>query len=255
MPEPGELAGRVALVTGGGRGIGRAIALALAREGADVAVAARTPAETERVGAEVRGLGRRAAALTADVTSERDVAVMAAAAVRDLGRVDILVNAAGGAESAPLVRTDLPLWNRMLAANLTSVFLCTHAFLPAMIERGWGRVINVASRAGLTGFAYVSAYCAAKHGVVGFTRAVAREVAGKGVTLNALCPGYVDTDMTHRSAESIALKTGMPLDQALARLAAFNPSGELISPVQVATAALRLTSTEGRSINGEALEI
>jgi len=255
MPEPGKLAGRVALVTGGGRGIGRAIALALAREGADVAVAARTPAETERVGAEVRGLGRRAAALTADVTSERDVAVMAAAAVRDLGRVDILVNAAGGAESAPLVRTDLPLWNRMLAGNLTSVFLCTYAFLPAMIERGWGRVINVASRAGLTGFAYVSAYCAAKHGVVGFTRAVAREVAGKGVTINALCPGYVDTDMTRRSAESIALKTRMPLDQALARLAAFNPSGKLISPEQVAAAALRLASTEGRSINGEALEV
>jgi NAD(P)-dependent dehydrogenase (short-subunit alcohol dehydrogenase family) len=255
MPEPGKLAGRVALVTGGGRGIGRAIALALAREGADIAVAARTSGETERVAAEARGLGRRAAALTADVTSERDVAAMAAAAVRDLGRVDILVNAAGGAESAPLVRTDLPLWNRMLAANLTSVFLCTHAFLPAMIERGWGRVINVASRAGLTGFAYVSAYCAAKHGVVGFTRAVAQEVAGKGVTLNALCPGYVDTDMTRRSAESIALKTGMPLDQALARLAAFNPSGKLISPEQVAAAALSLASTEGTSINGEALEI
>ena len=251
----GIVSGRRALVTGGGRGIGRAVALALAREGADVAVTSRTVEQIGRVAGEVRAAGRRAIALSADVTRLDDVRNMAAAAERELGPIDILVNCAGAAQSAPLLRTGLDLWESMLAANLTSVYLCTAALVPGMVERGWGRVINVASSAGLAGYAYVSAYCAAKHGVVGFTRAVALEMASKGVTVNALCPGYVDTEMTRQSAESISAKTGVSREEALASLARFNPSGRLIEPDEVAAAALRLASGEAASLNGQAVSI
>jgi len=251
----GRLAGRRALVTGGGRGIGRAIALALAREGADLAVVSRTAAQNEAVAREAGAAGRKAIALAADVTLPDDVRAMAAAVQKDLGPVDILVNCAGGAESAPFTRTDLALWERTMAANLTSVYLCTTAFLPAMIERGWGRVINVASNAGLAGYAYVSAYCAAKHGVVGLTRAVALEVAGKGVTINALCPGYVETDLTRKSADRIAARTGRSVAAAMEAMAGSNPSGRLLQPEQVAAAALRLAVDAGASSNGEAVSL
>ena len=249
----GTAAGRKALVTGGGRGIGRAIALALAREGADVAVAARSSGQTSSVAREVEALGRKSAGLTADVTKLSEVRTMAAAAARALGSIDILVNCAGDAESAPLIRTEPDLWDRMIAVNLTSVYQCTRELLPGMVERGWGRVINVSSSAGLAGHAYVSAYCAAKHGVVGFTRAVALEVGVKGVTVNALCPGYVDTEMTHKSAERVARLTGLSQERALAQLARFNPSGRLIAPEEVGAAAVRLASAEGSAINGEAV--
>lgn len=254
MPEAHPLNGRVALVTGGGRGIGRAIALALSRAGAAVAVAARHEDQVAAVAREVEASGGRGAALTADVTLPDQARRAVQEATTRLGAVDILVNCAGGAESAPLTRTDTALWERMIAVNLTSVYLCTSAALPPMLERGWGRVINIASRAALHGYAYVSAYCAAKHGVLGFTRAVALEVAGRGVTINAVCPGYVDTEMTRRSVEVIAAKTGMPADEARRRLAAQNPSGRLTQPEEVADVALRLALPASSSINGEALE-
>jgi len=249
------ISGRRALVTGGGRGIGRSIALALAHAGADVAVASRSPEQTERVAAEVRLAGRRAAALCADVTSRDAVREMAGGAAAALGPIDILVNCAGDAESAPFLRTDLGLWERMLAVNLTSVYLCTSALLPGMIERGWGRVINVASNAGLAGYAYVTAYCAAKHGVVGLTRALALEVAAKGVTVSAICPGYVDTDMTRRASDRIADRTGLAREEALASLTRFNPPVRLIRPDEIAAAALRIVSAEGTSLNGQAIPI
>ncbi len=255
MSTKAKLEGRRALVTGGGRGIGRAIALALAGAGADVAVAARTRDQTGRVAAEIEALGRRGIGLTADVTLSTEVERMAAEAVLRLGPIDILVNSAGGAVSAPASRTDRKSWDGMLAVNLTSVFLCTSQFLPGMLERGWGRVINVASSAGLQGYAYVSAYCAAKHGVVGFTRAVAIELVGKGVTMNALCPGYADTEMTRDSARRIAASTGMSQEETLSRLARFNPSGRLIQPEEVATAALGLVSSEAAAINGGAFAL
>jgi NAD(P)-dependent dehydrogenase (short-subunit alcohol dehydrogenase family) len=251
----GRLSGRRALVTGGGRGIGRAAALCLAREGADVAVAARTAEQTEAVAAEIRALGARGFPIQADVTEAGSVERMADAATRALGGVDILVNGAGDAESNPLSRTDEAAWARMMAVNLTSVFLCTRRLAEAMKENGWGRIVSVASRAGLTGYAYVSAYVAAKHGVVGFTRAVALELAGSGVTINAVCPGQVDTEMTRRAARLIADRSGRPPDQVMQQLAALNPQKRLITPDEVAGAILLLALPEASAINGQAVEI
>jgi 3-hydroxybutyrate dehydrogenase len=251
----GRLAGRRALVTGGGRGIGRAVALALAREGADVTVAARSAAQIEEVAAEVRACGVRGFDVQADVTDAAAVARMAADAARRMGGVDILINGAGDAESGLLGRTDEAMWARMMAVNLTSVFLGVRAVVPAMRERGWGRIVTIASRAGLVGYAYVSAYAAAKHGVVGFTRSVGLELAGSGVTINAVCPGQADTDMTRRAAQLIASRTGSPLEAVLGKLAALNPSGRLIQPEAVAGAALLLALPEAADVNGQAVEL
>ena len=250
-----SLSGRVALVTGGGRGIGRAIALALARAGAATGVAARTLSEVEEVAASIRSIGGRSVALAFDVTQPESVSAMASVAARDLGRVDVLVNCAGGAESAPFAKTDYSLWQRMIASNLHSVFLCTSVFVPGMVQRGWGRVINVASRAGLSGYPYVTAYCAAKHGVVGLTRALALEVASAGVTVNAVCPGYVDTALTRDAARLIGVKTNTSTAQALARLGEQNPQGKLVEADEVAAAAVTLALDASAGINGQAVEI
>ena len=190
----------VAVVTGAGRGIGAATARALADAGLSVVLAARTREQVERQTAELAAAGRRAQAVVCDVTSESSVQALAGAAA-ELGPVTVLVNNAGAAASMPLARTSLEDWNRLLAVNATGAFLCTRAFLPGMLERKWGRVVNVASTAGLSGGKYLAAYTAAKHALVGLTRSVAAEVAGTGVTVNAVCPGFVDTGMT---AESIA---------------------------------------------------
>ncbi|MGH9867168.1 MAG: SDR family NAD(P)-dependent oxidoreductase [Candidatus Polarisedimenticolia bacterium] len=251
----GRLAGRRALVTGGGRGIGRATALCLAREGADVAVAARSAAQTGEAAAEIRSLGVLGFALDVDVTDAASVSRMAAQATETMGGVDILINGAGDAESNPLARTDESLWQRMIAVNLTSVFLCTRQLVGGMRERGWGRIVNVASRAGLVGYAYVSAYVAAKHGVVGFTRAVAIELAGSGVTVNAICPGQVDTEMTRRAARDIAARTGRPIEQVMEQLAELNPSRRMVTADEVAEAALRLALPESEAITGQAVEV
>jgi len=180
---------------------------------------------------------------------------MVSQAFRGLGGVDILVNCAGGAESAPFPRTDPALWQKMISVNLHSVYHCTRAFLPGMIDKGWGRVINIASRAGLAGYPYVTAYCAAKHGVIGLTRALAIEVASAGVTVNAICPGYVDTAMTRSAALVISGKSKISPEEALARLGAQNPQGRMIGIDDVAAAVVRLALPATDAINGQTVEI
>src|SRR6185503_11081391 len=194
------LKGKVTLITGGGRGIGKAIALAFAREGARIAVAARTAEQVEQV---AREIGGGAISAVCDVSDPQSVTHMFTDVQDRLGDVDILVNNAGIAESATLVTTSDDLWQRHLAINLSGTFYCTRAALPAMLEKKWGRVINVASIAGKTGAPYIAAYAASKHGVMGLTRSVALEVAAAGVTVNAICPGYVDTEMVTRGIERI----------------------------------------------------
>jgi NAD(P)-dependent dehydrogenase (short-subunit alcohol dehydrogenase family) len=241
------LTGKTALITGGGRGIGRSIALLFAQQGARVAVAARTRDQVETVAQEI---GDSAAALVCDVSNSDQVARIFA----DI-KPDILVNNAGIAESATFVNTTDELWQRHLAINLSGTFYCTRAALPAMLERGWGRVINIASIAAKTGAPYIAAYTASKHGVLGLTRSLAMEVAARGITVNAICPGYVDTEMTSRGVEKITAKTGRSAEEALEALKKMSPQHRLTTPEEVAALALLLASDEGRGINGQGINI
>ncbi|HEX8180402.1 MAG TPA: 3-oxoacyl-ACP reductase FabG [Pyrinomonadaceae bacterium] len=252
-----QLQDRFALITGGGRGIGRAVAHAFARAGAQVALVARTGAEVERVAAEIESEhGVETLAAPCDVADARDVARVFALCHERFGRAcEILVNNAGIAESAPFLKTDDELWQRHLAINLTGTFYCTRAALPAMLARGWGRIINVASIAGKTGAPYIAAYAASKHGVLGLTRSLALEVATKGVTVNAICPGYVDTDMTTRALERIEATTGRSAADSLEAIKRMSPQQRLVTPEEVAALALLLASDAGRGINGQAINV
>ncbi len=243
---------KTALITGGGRGIGRAIALAFARAGVRLAVAARTAEQVEQVADEI---GNGAIGLVCDVSDPGSVTRMFADLRQRLGEADILVNNAGIAESATLVTTTDELWHRHLAINLSGTFYCTRAALPAMLKKGWGRVINIASVAGKTGAPYIAAYSASKHGVLGLTRSVALEVAASGITVNAICPGYVDTDMVSRGIERITSKTGRTAEEALDSLKKMSPQNRIVTPEEVAAVALLLASDEGRGINGQGINI
>ena len=238
---------KLALITGGGRGIGRAIALLFAQHGARIAVAARTREQVESV---AREIGDTAVAFVCDVANPASVAEMFA----DL-TPDILVNNAGVAESSPFVNTSDELWHRHLAINLSGTFYCTRAALPAMLEKGWGRVINIASIAAKAGAPYIAAYAASKHGVLGLTRSVALEVATSGVTVNAICPGYVDTDMVTRGVERVVTRTGRSADEALDAIKKMSPQNRLATAEEVAAVALLLASEEGRGINGQGINI
>lgn len=241
------LDGRRVLITGGGSGVGADMARGFHAAGAEVVIAGRRSEALEAVAAAAEGVRT----VVADVTDEAAVARMFAIA----GPVDIVVANAGEAESAPFGRTTVDMWQRMVAVNLTGVFLTLRAGVQQMDGRGWGRLITVASTAGLKGYAYVSAYTAAKHGAVGLTRAVALEVAGAGITANALCPGFLDTEMTERTIANIMSTTGRSHDEALKALTRVNPQCRLIAPAEVTAAALWLCGPGSDAINGQAIAI
>ncbi|MBI3979593.1 MAG: SDR family oxidoreductase [Chloroflexi bacterium] len=254
-PEAFPLIGRLAVVTGASRGIGRSIALAFARAGADVAIVARGEGPLEEVAKEIRAIGGRALAIPCDLTDPAQVARLATAAVEGLGGVDILVNNAGAAESHKFLDHPDELWHRMIAANLTSVYLVTKAFLPALVEQGQGRIINVASTAARTGGRYIAAYAAAKHGVLGLTRALAVELAPYNITANAICPGYADTPLTRASIANIVERTGMAEADARSALEKTSPQQRLIDPEEIAAVAVFLARDVARGITGQAINV
>ena len=249
----GALSGKGAVVTGAGRGIGAAIARALAHEGARVVLAARTAEEVERVAEALRQDGADAWAMRCDVIDQESVRALGRAARERMGSVDILINNAGQAASAPLHRITLEDWNRMLAVNATGTFLCTREFLPDMKARGWGRVVNVASISGLEGARYIAHYCAAKHAVIGLTRAAAAEAEGTGVTVNAVCPAYVDTSMTERTLSNVEARTGLSRGEALEAVLETSGQSRLITADEVAEEVLAFCGESRKNRNGEAV--
>jgi NAD(P)-dependent dehydrogenase (short-subunit alcohol dehydrogenase family) len=247
------LEGRAALVTGAGRGIGREVALGLAREGAAVALVARSEGEIGAVAAEIETAGGRAKAYPCDVTDGAAVAAMARRAVEDLGPVQVLVNNAGIAESAPFPKTSDDLWHRTMRTNVDSAFYVTRALIGGMVEKGWGRVINVASIAGKHGAPYISAYVTSKHAMIGLTRALASEYAKTGITVNAVCPGYVETPMTQGNVKKLTAKTGRAAEDIRAHLAGQSPQGRIFTAEEVAEVVISLTREGWRGVNGQAI--
>ena len=243
---------RHALVTGGGTGIGAAVAQRLAADGMHVTVLGR---RREKLAALVAADPERFHAVAADVSDADQVAAALADATRRFGAVQVLVNNAGAAESAPFLKMDAALWRRMLDVNLTGTMLCTQAVLPGMLESGWGRVVNIASTAGQVGYAYVSAYCAAKHGVIGLTRALALELATKGVTVNAVCPGYTETDIVRESIERVVAKTDRSAERARAEFVKANPQRRLVQPLEVADAVAWLCGERAGAVTGQSVSV
>jgi NAD(P)-dependent dehydrogenase (short-subunit alcohol dehydrogenase family) len=239
-----------ALVTGGGRGIGREIAAVLTRAGASVTIVGRNRAALDRAVSE----GVAHAAVVADVTDQTAVnAAIATAAARQ--PIDILIANAGAAESAPFGKSDAALFRRMIDINLMGVVHATQAVLPSMKARRRGRIVAIASTAGLKGYAYVSAYAAAKHAVVGLVRSLALEVASSGITVNAVCPGFTDTDLVAASVDTIMAKTGRSRDDAIAELAKHNPQGRLVTPAEVADSVLWLCGDGASAVTGQAIVV
>ncbi|HEX4971684.1 MAG TPA: SDR family NAD(P)-dependent oxidoreductase [Steroidobacteraceae bacterium] len=241
-----------AVITGANRGIGAAIAHALAPTGAKISLLGRNREALEKVAAE---LGTETSVAVTDVTDGASVQAAFAQAKAKFGPVTILVNNAGQARSAPLHVGDESLWNEMLAVNLGSVYRCIRCVLPDMLQAGRGRIINIASTAGLTGYPYVTAYCAAKHGVIGLTRALAIELARKNITVNAVCPGYTDTDLSRDAIAAIQAKTGRSEADVRAVFTAHNPQGRMVTSEEVAQTVLWLCTNEVASITGQSIAV
>lgn len=237
---------RHVVITGGGRGIGAELARKFAANGDRITILARTRDEVDRVADEVGGYGIRC-----DVGEPASVE----AAFMAAGPVDVLINNAGVARSSPVLKTDVRVWEEHLKVNLTGSFLCALKVLPGMVSRGKGRIINIASVAGLKGFPYLAAYVASKHGLVGLTRALAAEYADKGVTVNAICPGYVESSLLNQAMQNIVDKTGRTPDEVRTELAAQNPQGRFFEASEVAAMAIYLASDDARGVNGQAMTI
>jgi NAD(P)-dependent dehydrogenase (short-subunit alcohol dehydrogenase family) len=256
MPDNQQpLAGKRAVVTGASRGIGRSIALALGGAGADVAVVARTADELELVASDLRTLGRNAVALACDVTDAAQVERMAAALTDALGGVDVLVNNAGASGSHKFADHSDELWHRMLAINLTSVYYVCKAFVPGLMAQRGGRIITIASIASRVGSKYIAAYTASKHGVLGLTRALAAELVPYGITVNAICPGYVNSPMTAANVAGMAARTGTTEERIRATLEQLSPQQRLIEPEEVAAIAVFLAMETSRGITGQAINV
>lgn len=239
------------MVTGGGSGIGAIVAKRLAESGARVWVAGRREDRLKEVAGSICAAGGDAKAIRCDVSKAEDVAALA----HEIGLADIVVNNAGVAKSVPIAKMDDAHWNEAIAVNLTGTFLMTRAFIAGMSDRGWGRIVNVASVAGKIGFKYTAAYSAAKHGVLGLTRSVALEVANKGVTVNAVCPGWVETEMSDVAVANISAKTKMTREQALQTLADQSPQRRLMTSEEVASLVVFLCSDDAASITAQAINV
>jgi 3-hydroxybutyrate dehydrogenase len=246
------LEGRHALVTGAGRGIGAAIAARLMLEGARITLLGRNRALLDQV---ATSLGQSARPVCADVTDREATTRAFELAAEHFGPVDILVNNAGQAQSAPLHRAPDELWHAMLAVNLTGTYHGIRTALPSMLGRNFGRIVNVASTAGVRGYPYVAAYCAAKHGVIGLTRAVALEVAQKNITVNAVCPGYTDTDIVRDAIDNIRRRTGRSEQEALEALTRANPQGRLVQAAEVANAVAWLCLPGAEAVTGQSIVV
>ena len=246
-----DLSGRHALITGGGTGIGAAIALAMANNGARVTITGRRIEPLESVASQSENI--RVAVL--DVTEEEATVRVFSEAKEAFGPLGIVVANAGIAETMPIMKSDLAFWRRTMATNLDGAFLTMRAGLPDMLENGWGRVIAVSSIAGQKGLARGTAYCASKHGLIGLTRALSAEFIGKGITVNALCPGYVRTPIIDRGVSNIMEKTGLAADKALKAMVDANPIGRLIEPEEVAAAALYLCGSGSEAFNGQTVQL
>jgi NAD(P)-dependent dehydrogenase (short-subunit alcohol dehydrogenase family) len=246
---------RIALVTGGGKGIGEAIATSFAKAGIDVAVAARTRDDVDRVASRLRAHGSRALGVVCDVTDRESIKVAIDRIKSELGPISILVNNAGQGGSHKFVGHDDALWQRLIDANLNSVYYVTKAVVPMMIEANWGRIINIASIASKVGARYTAAYTASKHGVLGLTRALAVEFATGNITVNAICPAYVDTPMTDGTIANMARRTKMSEVQAKTYLERLSPQNRLMTVEEVAHVALMLIDEEARGITGQAINV
>lgn len=256
MQQDRQLGGRHAVITGGGRGIGQSIAIEIARLGADVTLMSRDMTALEAHARKIRDLcAVRVEAISVDMSQPVSIRAAFETAAERMGAVSVLVNNAGIAHAAPLLRTSLDKWNELISVDLTAPFLCIQQVLKSMTAGGFGRIVNVSSTAGLTGYAYVAAYCAAKHGLIGLTRALAIEVAKSGVTINAVCPGYTDTDIVANTVSNIVGKTGRTPEQALTELLAHNPQGRLVKPEEVAEAVGWLCLPGSQSITGQSIVI